>query len=183
MLGDREVIVFYDERMLGHCPDVSAPFLPGRLDRRVREVLSGLPVKWAYPEHPGRLLAIRELLERQPVPGVRFETASSASREQLARVHTLSYLNAIAGLRGKNAWLDMDTTAVSASSVEAAEVAAGSAIAAVEAVVRKGPPAPLRWCVRPVTMPNRSVPVVSVCSTMWRWRRPMPSPCWGARGC
>jgi len=44
VIGDREVIVFHDERMLGHRPDVREPFLPGRLDRRVREILAGLGV-------------------------------------------------------------------------------------------------------------------------------------------
>jgi len=136
MNGERNVLVFYDERMLAHCPDADVPFLPGRLDRRVREILSGLSIKWAYPEHPGRLTAIRDLLEREPVAGVRFETGAPASREQLSRVHTMSYLKAIYAMRGQNAWLDVDTTAVSPGSVEAAEVAAGTAIAAVEAVVQ-----------------------------------------------
>ncbi|HYW04092.1 MAG TPA: histone deacetylase [Gammaproteobacteria bacterium] len=135
MIGDREVSVFYDERVLSHRPDADDPFLPGRLDKRVREILAGLGVKWAYPEHPGRVTAARELLEREPVPGVRFETGRPATREELARVHTTSYLDAIYALRGKNAWLDVDTTAVSTGSVEAALVAAGTAIAATEAVV------------------------------------------------
>ena len=135
MLGDRQVTVFYDERMLAHCPNADVPFLPGRLDRRVREIIAGLVVKWAYPEHPARLTAIKELLEREPVPGVHLERGAAATREQLARVHTTSYLDAIYALRGQNAWLDVDTTAVSPGSVEAAEVAAGTAIAAVEAVV------------------------------------------------
>ncbi|MGD8379858.1 MAG: histone deacetylase, partial [Gammaproteobacteria bacterium] len=126
MIGDREVIAFYDERMLEHRPDADDPFLPGRLDRRVREILAGLGVKWTYPEHPGRLSAIKDLLDREPVPGVRFESGAAATREQLARVHTTSYLNAIESMRGKNAWLDVDTTAVSPGSVEAAEVAAGT---------------------------------------------------------
>jgi acetoin utilization deacetylase AcuC-like enzyme len=140
MIGDRDVTVFYDERMLAHRPDTDEPFLPGRLDRRVREILAGLGVKWHYPEHPGRLTAIRELLEREPVPGVRFATGAPATREQLARVHTTSYLEGIGELRGKNAWLDVDTTAVSAGSVDAAEVAAGTAVAAVEAAVRESGP-------------------------------------------
>lgn len=136
MIGDRQVIAFCDERMLAHNPDADNPFLPGRLDRRVRAVLAGLGVKWSYPEHPGRLTAILEKLEAEPLPGLRLHPGAVASREQLARVHTTSYLDAIYGMRGKNAWLDMDTTAVSAGSVDAAEVAAGTAVAAVEAVVR-----------------------------------------------
>ncbi|MBW0148011.1 histone deacetylase family protein [Marinobacter arenosus] len=129
------VTVFYDERVLNHSPDVNAAFLPGRLDKRVRSILSGLNVQWKYPEHPGRIRAIIELLEREPVEGVRFALGKAATREQLARVHTTSYLDYVFSLRNKNAWLDVDTTAVSPGSIEAAEVAAGTAVAAVEAVV------------------------------------------------
>ena len=132
MIGDREVILFQDPRMLDHRPDPDAAFLPGRLDRRVREILSGLGAKWSYPEHPGRLTAVLDLLEREPVPGVRLEAGRVATRAELARVHTTSYLDGIYAMRGENAWLDMDTTAVSPGSVEAAEVAAGTAVAAVE---------------------------------------------------
>jgi len=131
----RDVTVFYDERVLNHAPDVNAAFLPGRLDKRVRAILAGLNVQWKYPEHPGRIQAILDLLKREPVEGVRFASGKAATREQLARVHTTSYLEEVFSLRNKNAWLDVDTTAVSPGSVEAAEVAAGTSIAAVEAVV------------------------------------------------
>lgn len=136
MIGDREVIIYYDERTLKHDPDVDVPFLPGRIDRRVREILAQIGVKWRYPEHPGRLTSIMELLAKEPVSGVKIEAGKLAMREQLARVHTTSYLKTIEKMRGQNAWLDVDTTAVSPGSVEAAEVAAGCAIAAVEAVAR-----------------------------------------------
>lgn len=135
MDGDRSVIVIKDERMLAHRPNVEEPFLPGRLDNRVRGILNGLGVKWLYPEHPGRVTAITDLLTQEPIPGVTFESAPIATEHQLARVHTTSYLHDIYELRGKHAWLDVDTTAVSPGSVEAAEVAAGAAIAAVEAVM------------------------------------------------
>lgn len=135
MIGDRKVIAFYDERMLQHEPNIEEPFLPGRLARRVKEILDGLDVKWNYPEHPGRLTAIRDLLEQQPIAGVSIRSGKAATREQLSRVHTMSYLDDIYAMRGKHAWLDRDTTAVSAGSIEAAEVAAGTAIAAVEAVM------------------------------------------------
>lgn len=134
MGAERDVLVLYDERMLNHNPQVEDPFLPGRLERRVREILRGLDVKWSYPEHPGRLTAIKQLLDEEPVAGVRFAEGRAATREQLGRVHTTSYLEDIYGLAGQNAWLDADTTAVSPGSIEAAEVAAGTAIAAVEAV-------------------------------------------------
>lgn len=135
MIGDRKVTVFYDDAMLGHNPEVEVPFVPGRLDKRVRALLEGLDAKWSYPEHPGRLRAIKELLDSQPIAGVSFEKGATATRTQLAGVHTVSYLDDIYALKGKNAWLDKDTTAVSPDSVKAAEVAAGTAIKAVEAVV------------------------------------------------
>ncbi len=136
MLGDRNVRVIYDERVLAHRPEAREPFLPGRLDSRVRGVLEGLGLeaKWSYPEHPGRITAIADLLRAEPVPGVRLTKGRVAKLDQLARVHTLSYIEGLYELRGKQAWLDVDTTAVSAGSVEAAEVAAGSAVAAVDAV-------------------------------------------------
>lgn len=135
MADENSVIVFYDERMLAHKPDIEVPFLPGRMDDRIRSLLLGLGVPWKYPEHPARLTTIRHLLELEPVPGVTFESGMAATREQLGRVHTSSYLDHIFVLRGQSAWLDVDTTAVSPGSVDAAEVAAGTAIAAVEAVV------------------------------------------------
>ncbi len=129
------IIAFYDERVLSHQPDGEASFLPGRMDRRIRQRLSSLNVPWKYPEHAGRLTAIRHLLEIEPVAGLIFEGGKAATREQLARVHTSSYLSHIFELCGKNAWLDVDTTAVSPGSIEAAEVAAGTAVTAVEAVL------------------------------------------------
>ncbi len=135
MIGDRSVTVLYDERMLGHDPAIEEPFLPGRLEKRVREILRGLEVKWSYPEHPGRLTAIKELLDAEPIEGLRFADGRAATREELARVHTTAYLDDIFALRGHNAWLDVDTTAVSKNSIEAAEGAAGTAAKAVDAVM------------------------------------------------
>lgn len=134
MIGDRSVAVFYDELMLGHNPEVDFPFVPSRVEKRVRSILQGLDFKWSYPEHPGRLTAIRDALTAQPVPGVEFHSGAPASYEQLGRVHATAYLDQIFSLAGKRAWLDRDTTAVSPDSVQAASAAAGQAIAAVEAV-------------------------------------------------
>ncbi|ABI57390.1 histone deacetylase [Alkalilimnicola ehrlichii MLHE-1] len=136
MIGDRRVIAFHDARMLEHRPDVQDAYQPGRLATRVKRMLDGLTIQWNYPEHPGRLTAIMDLLVREPVPGVTFRTGRAATPAELGRVHTLSYLETIYALRGKHAWLDVDTTAVCPGSVDAAEVAAGTAIAAVEAVVQ-----------------------------------------------
>ncbi len=131
----RKVLVLNDPRVLEHRPDVEDEFLPGRLNKRVRGILSSLVVKWNYPEHPGRITAITDLLAAEPIAGVELAPGRVATREELLRVHTDSYLKSIYKLRGKHAWLDVDTTAVSPGSVEAAEVAAGSAIRAVEAVM------------------------------------------------
>lgn len=130
------VLAFYDERTLQHSPQISHPFLPGRLERRVKRILAELDYKWDYPEHPGRLTAIKERLDSEPIPGVTLRAGERASRTQLGRVHTSRYLDSIFDLRGKMAWLDEDTTAISPRSVDAATVAAGTAIAAVEAAVR-----------------------------------------------
>ncbi|SDU15881.1 histone deacetylase family protein [Halopseudomonas salegens] len=136
MIGDRTVTIFYDEVMLQHDPKVDLPFIPSRVEKRVRNLLGTLDFKWSYPEHPGRLTAILDLLEKEPVPGTSFRAGPSATYEQLGRVHTSGYLDDIFSLDGKAAWLDRDTTAVSEGSIKAATAAAGQAIAAVECVVK-----------------------------------------------
>tara|TARA_R110000823_G_scaffold130015_10_gene257856 strand:- start:9671 stop:10729 length:1059 start_codon:yes stop_codon:yes gene_type:complete len=121
--------------MLGHNPEVDLPFIQSRVAKRVKHILQGLDFTWSYPEHPGRLTAVMEYLEDHPIAGVRFKAGKSATYEQLARVHTTSYLDHIFSLDGTSAWLDSDTTAVSPQSIKAATAAAGNAIAAVESVV------------------------------------------------
>lgn len=136
MLGDRTVKVFFDDVVLGHNPEVDTLFLPSRLEKRVRSILQGLDFKWSYPEHPGRVTAILKYLTEHPIEGVQIVKGTSATYEQLARVHTTLYLDHIFSLEGKSAWLDSDTTAVSPDSIKAATAAAGNAIAAAESVVR-----------------------------------------------
>lgn len=135
-MASRTVNVFYDEVMLGHNPEVDVPYLPSRVEKRVRTILNGLDFKWSYPEHPGRISAIKTYLDEHPIPGVHFRTGPKASYKQLARVHTSAYLDYLFSLTGKSAWLDSDTTAVSPDSINAAVMAAGLAIAAVESVVK-----------------------------------------------
>lgn len=139
MVGDRNVLVIYDERVLAHRPEAREEFLPGRMNKRIRGILDGLGLeaKWSYPEHPGRVIAINELLQSEPIPGTRMTSGQAVTREQLSRVHTTSYLDSLYELNGKQAWLDVDTTAMSAGTLDAAEVAAGSAIAAIDAVFQK----------------------------------------------
>ena len=135
-MESRTVNVFFDEVMLGHDPRVDVPYLRSRVAKRVKNILDGLDFKWSYPEHPGRLSAIRTYLDEHPIPGVEFKPGKQATYDQLARVHTSSYLDYIFSLEGEHAWLDSDTTAVSPDSIKAAMAAAGHAIAAVESVMK-----------------------------------------------
>lgn len=135
MIGDRSVNVFTDDIMLGHHPEVDLPFMPSRVEKRVRHMLQTLDFKWSYPEHPGRLSAIHQYLRENPVAGVNIKSGASATYDQLGRVHTSAYLDHLFSMDGQRAWLDSDTTAVSPESIKAATSAAGNAIAAVESVV------------------------------------------------
>lgn len=76
-----------------------------------------------HPESPERLV---RLLER--FPG--FEEGVAATREQITRVHSEDYVDAVDALR-EEVWLDGDTLA-GPTTWEAARLAAGCAIRAVE---------------------------------------------------
>jgi acetoin utilization deacetylase AcuC-like enzyme len=89
-----------------------------------------------HPERPERLVAARAALASSDA-SVRTVTAREASREELERVHTGAYLDALEALRGQTAQLDPDTY-VSPRSVEAARRAAGGLIELVDAVL-EGP--------------------------------------------
>ena len=89
-----------------------------------------------HPERPARLRAVLDALDRSAFENVRREKPKAATRAQIERVHDARYVAHIDSLRGKAAHLDADT-AVSPDSVNAAYAAAGSAIAAAEAVVHE----------------------------------------------
>ena len=117
------VLLFTDPAMLAHDPG------PG------------------HPERPARLEAALAALRARPVEGTVWRAPRPATREQVARVHDPVYIDAVEALRGQYAVLDGDTF-TSPRTVEAAWLAAGAAIDAVEAVVgggatrlRAGPPA------------------------------------------
>ncbi len=88
-----------------------------------------------HPERPARLEAALAALRAQPVAGTDWRAPGPATREQVARVHDPMYVDAVDALRGQYAVLDGDTF-TSPRTVEAAWLAAGAAIEAVEAVVR-----------------------------------------------
>jgi acetoin utilization deacetylase AcuC-like enzyme len=87
-----------------------------------------------HPERPARLEEVEGELVRAEVDGVAFAKPQAASREDILRVHDERYVAFIDSLRGKSARLDADT-AVSPHSVEAAYLAPGAAIEAVDAVM------------------------------------------------
>jgi acetoin utilization deacetylase AcuC-like enzyme len=87
-----------------------------------------------HPERAARLEAIEDALHGARIDGVAFAKPQAAKREDILRVHDEAYVAFLESLRGKSARLDADT-AVSAHSVEAAYLAAGAAIEAVNAVM------------------------------------------------
>jgi len=108
--------------------------MPGNVlivsDERMRLHSAGA----GHPEQPARLEAIEAELRRDPINGVRFDSPQAAPREAILRVHEARYVDFIDSLRARSARLDADT-AVSPHSVEAAYLAAGAAISAVDAVM------------------------------------------------
>ena len=111
-MREQSVLLLFDPRMIEHDPGAGHPERPDRL-RAVHEALRELPgVTWRSPE---------------PVP-----------RGALCRVHTEHHVDAIDSLRGQRAALDPDTH-VSPGSVEAAWLAAGAGVDAVEALFAPEP--------------------------------------------
>ncbi len=87
-----------------------------------------------HPESPARLLRVLRLLEAQPVPGTLLRAPRPATAEELGRVHSPRLREALLGLRGQSASVDADT-ATSPDSYDAAVLAAGAAVQAVEEVM------------------------------------------------
>jgi acetoin utilization deacetylase AcuC-like enzyme len=87
-----------------------------------------------HPERAERLQRIMDVLERAPVTGVERRTPRPATRSELAAVHDAGLLDELAAVAGHSAQIDPDT-ATSPKSIEAALLAAGGAVAAVEEVM------------------------------------------------
>jgi len=86
-----------------------------------------------HPESPARLRAILTDLERAPPAGLVFEEPRAATDAEIDAVHSPAHRALLRSLAGKRARLDPDT-AMSEGSWEAATLAAGAAVGAVEAV-------------------------------------------------
>ena len=88
-----------------------------------------------HPERPARLEAVnRGLHEAGLLDAVRRIAPRPATRDELLRVHSAVHVDRIAATAGRRVQLDPDT-ATSPRSYEAARLAAGAAILAVEAVL------------------------------------------------
>jgi len=88
-----------------------------------------------HPERAGRLIAVREGIKRSGVTDSRRSlTVRAASRDELIRVHSPEYLDALQQrCEAGGGRLDPDTVA-SSGSWQAARVAAGTGLAAIEAL-------------------------------------------------
>jgi len=105
-----QTLLLHDDRMIDHDP--------GR----------------GHPERPDRLRAIAELLRERPVEGTQMIAPTPASAEDIARVHSNAHVERVEAARGRHHAFDPDTHA-SPPSVEAAMLAAGAAVQAVDAVL------------------------------------------------
>jgi acetoin utilization deacetylase AcuC-like enzyme len=86
-----------------------------------------------HPERPERLSAARAAIAKSAAAFERV-TPRPATDDELARVHTPRFLDALSKLRGEKGYLDADTY-VSADSVEIARLAAGSLVEMVDALI------------------------------------------------
>ncbi len=104
-----DLLLISDDRLLAHVP-------PGD-----------------HPEAPARLQAALTMLRAQPRARVRWRSPAPAPPKALLRVHSAEHLRRLHALRGTTSWITADT-AVCPESVAAIELAAGSGIAAVDAL-------------------------------------------------
>ena len=87
-----------------------------------------------HPESPKRLARILEVFRKAPVGGTEMRPARKATRQELALAHDPGYVARLSELAGGTAQLDPDT-AMSPGSYDAALLAAGAGIVAVEEVM------------------------------------------------
>ena len=93
-----------------------------------------------HPECPDRLRAVLRALDDAEFAGLQRAEAPLATPEQLALAHPADYVSAILGIRpGPREQVQLDAdTAMNHASAEAAQRAAGAAVAAVDAVCGDG---------------------------------------------
>ncbi len=134
------VALYFDPIMLEHDPRGWDPQRP-EWTRAVKALLAAqyadrpeAEMVFSHPERPQRLSAIVEHLQADASADLHWLAPPPATRAQLQRVHSRAHVEAMEALRGRHAWLSQDTTAISPRSVEAAQVAAGAGVTAVDAI-------------------------------------------------
>lgn len=138
--GIEDVPIYYDEAMLGHNPTGWDPNHPEWTEAVKALLAAQYPDKdldgFSHPERPQRVTAIFDKLQAEPIAGTRWVRPGPAEPPELVRAHAREYVEFIESLKGRACWVDRDTTAVSPDSVQAAKLAAGAGIDAVEAIAR-----------------------------------------------
>ena len=86
-----------------------------------------------HPERVGRLSAAHQTLSS--LSGIEWRSPVAATPQQVCRVHTERYLALLESCRGRSVRLDPDTN-VSPGSINAAFLAAGAAVGAVDAIMQ-----------------------------------------------
>lgn len=109
-MSEPSTLLLHDDRMIEHDPGLG------------------------HPERPDRLRAIAAVLRERPVPNTRLVTPPTVTDEDVLRVHGPAHLGRVDAARGQHVRFDPDTVA-SPHSVEAARLAAGAAVEAVDAVL------------------------------------------------
>src|SRR3954454_17143125 len=93
-----------------------------------------------HPERPERARVFSAVAARWREQGRQVVQPRAATREQLARVHDVAYVDAIAAAAGRAVMLAPGTV-TSPESYEVALLAAGAAVQAMEHAVDRGEPA------------------------------------------
>ncbi len=96
--------------------------------------MDGHDMGFGHPERPERLGAARRAIDGLTGDAVAVATPEPATLDAISAVHDPRYVEAIQGFAGQRVQLDPDTS-LSAGSVEAARLAAGAGVAAVDAVL------------------------------------------------
>jgi acetoin utilization deacetylase AcuC-like enzyme len=116
MTDRKATLLITDELMMGHDPAAGAG-----------------PPGAGHPERPARLGALLADFSQHPIAGVTRAAPRPATIDELTAVHHREHVEAMAALGGQHAQIEADTS-VSPGSWPAALLAAGGAVAAVEAV-------------------------------------------------
>ncbi|MDN5850075.1 MAG: histone deacetylase [Nitrococcus sp.] len=149
-----KVLLYYDEAMLGHNPtgwDPAHPEWTAAVQALLRAQYGSeeeAARRWVHPERPTRLSVVRDALLEATATNAEWRHPRPAGPVELGRVHSQEHITLIEALAGRACWLDRDTTAVSPESVQAAKLAAGSGVTALEAIAA-GDARRAFCCVRP----------------------------------